>query len=59
MKVLCFIIAFALLVLGASLNKELTAIGCSTAPFAFTAFGFVIAGIASAVHDFNQKHNYK
>lgn len=59
MKVLCFIIAFALLVLGASLNKELTAIGCSTAPFALTAFGFVITGIVSAVHDFNQKHNYK
>lgn len=59
MKVLCFIIAFALFVLGASLNKELTAIGCSTAPFAVSAFGFAIAGIASAVHDFNQKHNYK
>lgn len=59
MKVLCFIIAFALLVFGASLNKELTAIGCSTAPFAFTAFGFIIVGIVSAVHDFNQKHNYK
>lgn len=59
MKVLCFIIAFALFVLGASLNKELTAIGCSTAPFALTAFVFFIAGIASAVHDFNQKNNYK
>lgn len=59
MKALCFIIAFALLVLGASLNKELSAMGCSTTPFALTAFGFVIAGIVSAVHDFNQKHNYK
>lgn len=59
MKALCFIIAFALLVLGASLNKELSAMGCSSAPFALTAFGFVIAGIASAVHDFSQKHNYK
>lgn len=59
MKALCFIFAFALLVLGASLNKELTTMGCSTAPFALTAFGFIIAGIASAVHDFTQKHNYK
>ena len=59
MKVLCFIIAFALFVLGASLNKELTAIGCSTAPFAFTAFGFIISGTVCAVHDYNQKHNCK
>lgn len=43
MKVLCFIIAFALLVLGASLNNELVAMGHSTAPFALTAFGFIIA----------------
>jgi len=59
MKALCFIIAFALLVLGASLNNELVAMGRSTAPFALTAFGFIIAGTVCAVHDYNQKHNYK
>ena len=59
MKVLCFIIAFVLLVLGASLNKELVVMGHSTAPFALTAFGFIIAGTVCAVHDFNQKHNCK
>ena len=58
MKIFYFIIALALLILGASLNQELTAMGCSSAPFAVTAFGFAIAGIASAVRDFNQKHNY-
>lgn len=59
MKTFYFIIALALLVIGASLNQELTAMGCSSAPFAVTAFGFTMAGIATAVHDFNQKHNYK
>lgn len=59
MKIFYFIIALALLVIGVSLNQELTAIGCSSAPFAVPAFGFALAGIASAVHDSNQKHNYK
>lgn len=59
MKVLCFIIAFALLVLGASLNNELAAMGRSTAPFALTAFGFIIAGTVCVVNDYNQKHNCK
>lgn len=59
MKIFYFIIALALLVIGASLNQELTAMGCSSAPFAVLAFGFALAGITTAVHDFNQKHNYK
>lgn len=59
MKIFYFIISLALLVLGVSLNQELTAMGCSSIPFAVFAFGFAIAGIASAVHDFNLKHNYK
>lgn len=59
MKTFYFIISLALFILGASLNQELTAMGCSSAPFAVAAFGFAIAGIASAVHDFNLKHNYK
>ena len=57
MKVLYFIIAVAMLILGASLNDELIAIGCSTAPFALIAFVFFMAGIVSAVHDSNQKNN--
>lgn len=59
MKIFYFIIALALLVIGASLNQELTAMGCSPAPFALASFGFAISGISSAAHDFNQKHNYK
>lgn len=59
MKIFYFIIALALLVIGASLNQELTAMGCSSAPFAVPAFGFALAGIISCVHDFNQKYNYK
>ena len=41
MKTFLFIIALVLL--GASLNKELINMGCSSAPFAVAAFGFAIA----------------
>lgn len=58
MKTFYFIISLALLVLGVSLNQELTSMG-SALHFAVAALGFAVAGIASAVHDFNQKHNYK